>query len=441
MDRRLTHRPHGHILTNIGCWSHDAQWIVYDTRSDAAGSRFDGTTIERVHVASGTVEVLYRSQPGAHCGVATCCPVTDRVVFILGPEPATDDWPYAANHRRGVIVRPGSHEVVALDAMCYAQPFVPGALRGGSHVHSFDARGQCVAFTYEDHVLAAHEAEAPPGEEGVLCERNQRSVGISTPLHSVTVHAAHQRNHSGSHFSALLTRTCDRPRPASDDITRAVEDAWIGHSGYRLATADTWQPALAFLGEVTNLRGQPIMEVFVVDVPSDLTIASDDGPLQGTASQRPRPPRGAHQRRLTHTEFARFPGVCAPRHWPRSSPDGSLIFFLMRDDTGLAQIHCIAPTGGTQSQVTSVPGGVTSAFSVSANGRWLAHTAEGCVCATEIATGRTLRLTEPRPAPLAPRPEACVFAPNGTQIAYVRPVLVEGVLWNQVCIVETDLDT
>jgi Tol biopolymer transport system component len=59
MERQLTFRPHGHILTNTGVWSPDGRWIVYDVRSDPAGSVFDGTRIERVHADSGQVEVLY----------------------------------------------------------------------------------------------------------------------------------------------------------------------------------------------------------------------------------------------------------------------------------------------------------------------------------------------------------------------------------------------
>ena len=71
MERQLTTAAHGHLLTNANVWSPDGEWIVYDVRSDAAGATFDGTRIERVHVPTGRVEVLYESQHGAHCGVAS----------------------------------------------------------------------------------------------------------------------------------------------------------------------------------------------------------------------------------------------------------------------------------------------------------------------------------------------------------------------------------
>src|SRR2546423_2700903 len=54
-ERRLTFGRYGHILTNCGVWSADGEWIVYDTRSDAAGAVFDGERIEAVHVETGEV--------------------------------------------------------------------------------------------------------------------------------------------------------------------------------------------------------------------------------------------------------------------------------------------------------------------------------------------------------------------------------------------------
>ncbi|MCX6906825.1 MAG: hypothetical protein NTY01_02155, partial [Verrucomicrobia bacterium] len=70
-ELQVTRGPGGRILTNTGVWSPDSQWIVYDTRSDASGEKFDGNRIEMVNVRSGEVRVLYESRNGAHCGVAT----------------------------------------------------------------------------------------------------------------------------------------------------------------------------------------------------------------------------------------------------------------------------------------------------------------------------------------------------------------------------------
>jgi hypothetical protein len=180
MSRQLTFAAHGHILTNANVWSRDGRWIVYDTRSDPAGADFDGTRIEMVNVETGEVVVLYESQRGAHCGVATCSPVDDRVVFIRGPEQPTEAWSYNAWHREGVVVdmaKPG--EAVNLDARDIVAPFTPGALRGGSHVHVFSGDGRAVSFTYEDHVLASLAGPLPMSDTHAHVDRNQRNVGIS----------------------------------------------------------------------------------------------------------------------------------------------------------------------------------------------------------------------------------------------------------------------
>lgn len=67
---QVTSAPHGHILTNTGVWTPDSRWIVYDIRSDPAGSVFDGNRIEKVNVETKQVEVLYESRNGACCGVS-----------------------------------------------------------------------------------------------------------------------------------------------------------------------------------------------------------------------------------------------------------------------------------------------------------------------------------------------------------------------------------
>ena len=101
VERQLTFAPHGHILTNVGVWSPDGRSIVYDIRSDPAGSVFDGTRIESVDVATGKITVLYESRKGASCGIASYSAVEAKVAFILGPENPTPDWQYSANHRQG----------------------------------------------------------------------------------------------------------------------------------------------------------------------------------------------------------------------------------------------------------------------------------------------------------------------------------------------------
>jgi len=429
--RQITSAPHGHVLTNAGVWTPDSAGIVYDIRSDAAGASFDGTRIERVEVATGRVEVLYESRLGACCGVVTASPVDDRVVFILGPEHPTPDWRYGAARRRGVIVRcgaPGTAE--DLDARDLVPPFTPGALRGGTHVHQFSPDGRLVSFTYEDALL-----DAAAGARGH--EHNLRAVGVSICGRRVTVPRSHPRNHDGTAWSVLVTDLRDHPQPDSNDVSRACEEAWIGTAGYRRPDGSRQHRSLAFQGAVVTPAGETISEVFVVDLPDDDAPLDREGrgPLAGTPTTRPRPPGGVVQRRITFTAGRVHPGIQGPRHWLRSNPDGDRIAFLARDDVGVVQLFTASPLGGGPHQVTDERSSIESAFTWSPAGDRLACVIDGSVCLVDARDGTIERLTPPGDGP-APRPEACVFSPNGRQVAYVRRVGGAAGEFNQVFTVD-----
>lgn len=399
-ERQVTFAAHGHILTNVNVWSPDSRWIVYDVRSDEAGAMFDGERIEAVNVETGEVRVVYEARNGAHCGVATWSPVDGRIVFILGPEHPTAEWSYGVSRRQGVVVdfdRPG--EAVNLEARDLVAPFTPGALRGGTHVHVVSPDGKWVSFTYDDDVVAGG-----------------RNVGVAVPR-EVMVGRGHPRNHDGSCFSVLVTRTTEDPAPGSDEIRRAYEDGWVGCD------------RIAFLGEVVARDGLAHSEVFVAELPEDLTIAGE-GPLEGTATTLPAPPAGVVQRRLTFTEGRKFRGVCGPRHWVRSSPEGGRIAFLMKDDAGIGQLWTVSPEGGEMVQVTRNPWAIGSAFTWTPDGEAIVHVADGSVFVTDMETGEGRRLAGTSAAP--PRPEACVVSPDGRRVAFVRTV--EG--FNQVFVCE-----
>ncbi len=435
-ERQVTHARYGHILTNTGVWSPDGRWIVYDTRSDPAGSVFDGNRVEMVNVETGEVKVLYESKNGAHCGVATFHPREWKVVFILGPENPTPDWQYSVSHRQGVIVdvpKTGAPSPATtprfLDARDLTPPFTPGALRGGSHVHVWDPAGEWVSFTYEDHVLAQlGEADASAHD------LNHRNIGVSVPGRPVRVDSDHPRNHSGDYFTVLVTRTVAQPKPGSDEINRAFEEGWIGTNGYVRTDGSRQRHALAFLGNAITAKGATNSEVFVADLPEDLT-QPGDGPLCGTATHAPFPPRGVMQRRLTFTADRKFPGVQGPRHWLRSSPDGSTIAFLMKDDAGVAQLWTISPNGGPAKRLTRNLTPIASTFTWSPDGRYLAHVTDNSVCVSNARTGETRRLTARSDDASAPRPEACVFSPDGGEIAFVRPIVSDSQRFNQIHLV------
>jgi hypothetical protein len=286
-----------------------------------------------------------------------------------------------------------------------------------------------VSFTYDDHVLAALDsAPATPHNS------NQRNIGVSVPVRSVRVPTDHPRNHEGSSFSVLVTRTVNSPRPGSDEISRAFEDAWVGERGYLRPDGTRQCHAIAFQGNVVTPNGETISEVFVADIPEDITLAGD-APLEGTTTTRPAPPLGTRHRRLTYTADRRYPGLQGPRHWLRSSPDGARIACLMRDDSGIVQLWTVSPNGGQPQQLTHHPCDIASAFSWSPDGKSIAYVADNSIFVTDTGSGVASRLTPRTSDANAPRPEACVFSPDGSRIAYVRPVLRDSGTFNQVFVV------
>jgi hypothetical protein len=430
MEEQITNQACGHILTNVNVWSPDSHWIVFDTRSDPYGDKFDGRTIEVVNVTTKEVRQVYQSQHGTHCGVATFCPAAKKVVFILGPENPTGDWGYSAWNRQGVVAdMADGNRVAPLDARDLAPPFTRGALRGGSHVHVFSNDGKWVSFTYEDLLLATSREASDPARD-----LNQRNVGVSVLGRPVKVSKDHPRNYDGSAFSVLVTRTVNSPRRGSDEISKAFEEAWVGSNGYAKQDGTRQHRALAFQGHVVTTSGETIAEAFIVDIPEDVTVAGDK-PLEGTAATRPAPPRGTQQRRLTFTADRKFLGLQGPRHWLRSSPDGDRIALLMRDERGVVQIWTVSPNGGEARQVTHNEFGVASAFTWSPKGKFIAYVADNSVFVSEVVSGKSYRMTTRSEDAAAPLPQACVFAPDGKRIAFVRPVESRGRLWNQIFMV------
>ena len=400
-DLALDIGPRNCILTNANVWSPDARWIVYDVRSTAVGEVFDGDRIERVNVETGEVQVLYEARHGAHVGVATYHPIEDAVIFIQGPEKPTTDWSYSAAHRQAIIVYADQPNVaIPLEARDLTPPFTPGALRGGTHVHMFSPDAQCVSFTYDDAIVG----------------NSARNVGVSALGRSVTVPKTHPRNRDGRSFSVIVTETTAHPQPGSDQIGRAYEDAWIGNRGYRRADGKWQSRALAFIGDLSIGNGQTVAELFVVDLPDDLTIAGPQS-LCGTTIQFPAPPRGTLQRRLTFTIDRPFPGLQGPRHWPRSSPSGDHIAFLMRDNAGMVQLWTIPTIGGLPRQLTHSPSPIASAFTWSGDGQWIAYIAADAVWVVRTETGQSQRvsLIHENGSLL---PLAAIISPDGARIAY-----------------------
>lgn len=433
-ERQVTMGPGGRILTNINVWSPDSQWLVYDVRSDPTGEKFDGSRIEAIQIETGETRVLYESIHGAHCGVVTHHPREPLVVFILGPEHPTADWQYGPNHRQGVIVDIRAPRVYQrMDAREMIAPPTPGALRGGTHVHVWDAGGDWLSYTYND----------------ALVEPGLRDIGIAVPGHPIKANPGHPRNHDGEYFCALVTSTVSSPKPGSDEIKRANEEGWIGNNGYLRADGARQRRAIAFQGHVVSAEGTDVVEVFLIDLPEELPQSALESAELSPAG-RLKPLDGAVQRRLTHTADRKYPGIQGPRHWLRSSPDGTLIACLMKDDDGIVQIFTVRPDTGELKQLTSNSENTSSALSWSSDGRWIAHGVNGRVCLTDINTGKTHPIVSRKAQASGSieaeeqairqksgdmQKEACVISPDGSKIAFVRSKTTPSGSTNQICVI------
>lgn len=394
--KQLTFAPRNHQLTNTQTWTPDSQWLVFDVRP--SGASFTGKTIERVNVQTGAVEVLYTAPDGAHVGVVTVNPQTEKYVFIHGPENPDADWQYDFHHRRGVVTENGSTH--NLDAMDITAPYTPGALRGGSHVHVFSPNGEFISFTYNDHVM--HERSPA---------LDLRNVGVAAPFGPVNPPCTHAREYGGSHWSVLVSRTTPAPVPGSDQINRAYEEGWVSDQ------------QLAFIGDTLSLTGEKVPELFIVTLPHNEQgwKTAGDAPLQGTPDTLPAPPQGVVQQRLTFTHHKPFPGlVNVPRHWVRSHPQATQIAFLMRDDQGIVQLWLISPNGGEPRQLTQTTSGIQSAFNWHPSGKALGFVLENRIALCDAQRGEITFLSSDHANP--PSADAVVFSPDGKKIAWMQDV-------------------
>lgn len=172
----------------------------------------------------------------------------------------------------------------------------------------------------------------------------------------------HPRNYGGEYFSTLWTKTDAR-------LTRACEECWIGDSR-----------SIAFQGTIDG-----VVDVFVVDERGEL-------------------------RRLTQSL-----GLAGPRHWLQS--DGHRIACLMKDERDIVQLWTVSLEGELR-QLTRCEQGIGSAFTW--QGRKFAAVADGCVASIDADSGAVVALSPPSRDDDEIRPEACVFSPDGSEIAYVR---------------------
>lgn len=386
-ERQLTSDDAGHTINPSQIFSSDDQWIVFDARNADTGIK-STDEIGMVNVGTGEIRSLYHTENqteyGPGVGAATFSPKDARVLFLHGIRNADKENPYDMTRRTGIAIdidKP--NRPLFIDARNILPPFTPGALRGGTHAHSWSGDGKWISCTYNDYVLQ----QLSKTDSSI---KDMRVVAVMAPHARVTVPQNGMENNDGEMFSAVVTVVTPFPRSGSDEIDKAFDETWIGTNGYQKKDGGWQQRAIAFQGNVRDEQGHTKTEVFVVDIPNDITQPSPTAPLEGSARTMPSPPAGTAQRRITFTRD----GVQGPRHWLRSTSDGRLVAFLAKDDKGIVQIYGVSPTGGDIRQLTFNAFPVQSTFNFSPDDKYVAYIADNSIFINELATNKAARITK-----------------------------------------------
>ncbi len=405
--------PINHELDHNDNFSPDDRFLVFDTRTEEGGigaSRL----IAKVEIATGQITPLYQPpEPnsfGPGVGAASYSHCRNEVIFIHGPfHPTGPENQYEQYRRVGVIAAgDGSGTMQQADARDTQAPYLPGALRGGTHRHEFSGDGKWVGFTYNDAVMAAHGRSL--GQNLTL-----RTIGVTRLGHPLSVAEKKQFPNQAAGFSALGVVVVPNPKPGSDEISHAAGDSWVGRHGYP-RTGGQRQLARAFIGTTRDDAGHDLDELYVVDIPNDLTQPGPLGTLTGTDLTFPMPPEGTVQRRLTHSDQRRHPGC---QGIVRTSHDGKNIAFFMHDDQGDWQVFLISPHGGKPRQATFLKGGVDPEVRWHPSGDSIVTVAGTRIVITNVQPGpqfgKSRILSDRTPAPFA-----LVVSHDGKQLAYNR---------------------
>jgi WD40 repeat protein len=421
--KQITQAAHGHELCVFGLFSPDDQWIVY-----SCGPNHSNDRIEKVNINTGQVQQLYKiektNEYGPGCGTVSFCDTQEKIIFIHGPFNSSKDRQYEFWRRSGAVIDEYG-QFFFLDARDVTEPFTEGALRGGTHCHEWSSDGSWVSFTYNDAIMAKIESKTGNNV-------NLRTVGVSRPNGIVEVDD-HPENHDGRWFSALVVEVTPEPALHTDQISRACNNGWVGKRGYRKMDGSQ-QRAIAFMGKTVDAKGNPLMEVYIVDLPDEIKKPQHGKTLCGTKTEMPGVVKGASQKRLTYTEDRKFPGICLEtRHWLRSSADGSKIGYLAKDDKGVVQAFYVSPIEKKPVQISNEKHDITSSVFWSPDGDFVSYICDNSIFVCSVETGVSVRLTPKYES----MPKRAVWSHKGDKIVFARKALsVNGKMFSQIFIIE-----
>lgn len=391
-EKQLTFDPNGHFINQRQAISPTDQWVVYDGRN--AGTNLGEVgVIGLLDLVSGeqtrVYEIAEQTPFGPGAGAAVFHPHLEEITFIHGLINANQAHPYHISRRSGMALnlkQKNNPILVAQEARDVSFPFTPGALRGGTHAHSYSGDGEWISFTYNDEVLEKAALENP-------AMKDLRTIGFSMPGKAVQIQGiTGPEEFSGSKFSMLAARVTPNPQPGTDEIQKAYEECWLGTDGYTNAEGQKMKHALAYLGDLKTKDGKLITEIFISELPNDPNTLLQASGLEGSPSSLPGVPEAIQQKRLTHTEDRKYPGIQGPRQWLRTSADGAYIYAYMKDENGVVQLMEISSQTGNFRQITTNIFSPDTSFSLSPDGKYVAYGSKNQLYLTKVSSGKTQKV-------------------------------------------------
>lgn len=362
----------GHTLNHRQVFSPSGRHVYFDARNvDTEIMKTD--RIGRIDLETGQIDWVYQAPNagpfGPGVGAVACHPLRDRCVFIHGLRNCDAVKPYGATRRFGAMLDPdvSSGSIRSAEARCIRWNPPRGALRGGTHAHSWSADGRAISFTYNDAWIEErhHDGQGPP---------DLRTVGVMWTDRPVEVSEPDSENFSGNCYAMLVASVSHVAEPGTDAIEMAREECFLG-VGSR---------AIAFLGRVRTVSGGTIDEVFVARWPESLSFASGSSPTD--ADGRLETPEFVRVERVTRTEGRRYPGVSGPRSWLVSSPDGRRVVCPMKDDDGIVQVAAVDVDSGQIDVLTRLTASLESPLAIDRLGERISLMSEGRIGILDLAT-------------------------------------------------------
>jgi hypothetical protein len=361
--RLLTFRSGGHTLNRRQALSPKRDWAVFDTRND---DTLIGQThsVERVALKTGKIETIYETVGqtafGPGVGAVAYHPTLDRVLFIHGVLNCDASLPYGMARRFGSIVDVADPKSMfpAEGRIVDSEPPL-GILSGGTHAHSWSPSGKRISFTYNDARNASMARTVGFTTTEVLSPFREwdtaNKLGDSYDK---------SENFGGRYASFLVLIPGASTKLVNGQVVviqQALEECWLDE--YRLA----------FLGTVETVGGQPIQEIFVATIPSDVW-------LEDAVKSRSKGmvPPGVTLERITNTSL-NGPRLSGPRHWLTANPSGAWIYTLAMDQHGIVQLARVAATGGSLELLTQLTESIEGQMSCSPSGDEV-----GFICRGEI---------------------------------------------------------